>query len=165
MKAGNLIGVTDSTEAMQKLSRVWMPLGKRVTIVGGGLVGLELAEFLIARGRQVCVLESTDHLGRELAIVRRWRVLHGIRVHGGQLLTGVTVTAIEGNRVRYRTADGEAAEVPGDSVVLASGATPDTTLGDALSSAGLKVVSIGDCQSLGYIEGAIAAGHRAGREA
>jgi 2,4-dienoyl-CoA reductase-like NADH-dependent reductase (Old Yellow Enzyme family)/NADPH-dependent 2,4-dienoyl-CoA reductase/sulfur reductase-like enzyme len=165
MKAGNLIGVTDSTEAMQKLSRVWMPLGKRVTIVGGGLVGLELAEFLIARGRQVCVLESTDHLGRELAIVRRWRVLHGIRVHGGQLLTGVTVTAIEGNRVCYRTADGEAAEVPGDSVVLASGATPDTSLGDALSSAGLKVVSIGDCQSLGYIEGAIAAGHRAGREA
>ncbi|MBM3111176.1 MAG: FAD-dependent oxidoreductase [Pseudomonas sp.] len=165
MKAGNLIGVTDSTEAIQKLSRVWMPLGKRVTIVGGGLVGLELAEFLIARGRQVCVLESSSHLGRELAIVRRWRVLHGIRVHGGQLLTGVTVTAIEGNRVRYQTAEGEAGDVQGDSVVLASGATPDTTLADALSSAGLKVVSIGDCQSLGYIEGAIAAGNRAAREA
>ncbi|MBM3103907.1 FAD-dependent oxidoreductase [Pseudomonas sp. V1] len=165
MKAGNLIGVTDSTEAIQKLSRVWMPLGKRVTIVGGGLVGLELAEFLIARGRQVCVLESSSHLGRELAIVRRWRVLHGIRVHGGQLLTGVTVTVIEGNRVRYQTAEGEAGDVQGDSVVLASGATPDTTLADALSSAGLKVVSIGDCQSLGYIEGAIAAGNRAAREA
>lgn len=165
MKAGNLIGVTDSTEAMQKLSRVWMPLGKRVIIIGGGLVGLELAEFLIARGRQVCVLESTGHLGRELAIVRRWRVLHGIRVHGGQLLTDVNVTAIEGNRVRYHNAEGEAAEVLGDSVVLASGATPDTSLADALSGAGLKVVSIGDCQSLGYIEGAIAAGNRAGREA
>ncbi|MGH8437365.1 MAG: FAD-dependent oxidoreductase, partial [Pseudomonas sp.] len=82
MKAGSLIGVTDSAEAMQKLSHVWMPLGKRVTIVGGGLVGLELAEFLIERGRQVCVLESGSHLGRELAIVRRWRVLHGIREHG-----------------------------------------------------------------------------------
>jgi len=165
MKAGSLIGVTDSTEAMQKLSHVWMPLGKRVTIVGGGLVGLELAEFLIARGRQICVLESGSHLGRELAIVRRWRVLHGIQEHGGQMLTGVTVTAIEGNRVRYQTADGQAAEIRGDSVVLASGAMPDTRLGDALSSEGLDVTSIGDCQSLGYIEGAIAAGHRAGREA
>lgn len=97
--------------------------------------------------------------------MRRWRVLHGIRVHGGQLLTGVSVTAIDGNRVRYQTAEGEAAEVRGDSMVLASGATPDTRLSDALSSAGLKVVSIGDCQSLGYIEGAIAAGNRAGREA
>lgn len=164
MKAGSLIGVTDSTEAMHKLSRVWMPLGKRVTIVGGGLVGLELAEFLIARGRQVSVLESTEHLGRELAIVRRWRVLHGIRVHGGQLLTGVVVIAIEGNCVRYRMADGEVAEVRGDSVVLASGAMPDTALGDALAGAGFGVMSVGDCQSLGYIEGAIAAGNRAGRE-
>ncbi|MFJ4387807.1 FAD-dependent oxidoreductase [Pseudomonas sp. NPDC089408] len=165
MKAGSLIGVTDSSEAMQKLSHVWMPLGKRVTIIGGGLVGLELAEFLIARGRQVCVLESASHLGRELAIVRRWRVLHGIRVHGGQLLTAVTVTAIEGKYVRYRTAEGEACEVRADSVVLASGAMPDTTLAQALGNEGFKVVSIGDCESLGYIEGAIAAGHRAGREA
>ncbi|MCY1388536.1 NADH oxidase [compost metagenome] len=165
MKAGSLIGVTDSTEAMQKLSHVWMPLGKRVIIIGGGLVGLELAEFLIARGRQVCVLESGTHLGRELSIVRRWRVLHGVAEHGGQMLTGITVTAIEGNRVRYQTADGQSADVRGDSVVLASGAMPDTRLGDALSSAGLNVTSIGDCQSLGYIEGAIAAGHRAGREA
>ena len=69
------------------------------------------------------------------------------------------------DRVRYQTAEGEAGDVQGDSVVLASGATPDTTLADALSSAGLKVVSIGDCQSLGYIEGAIAAGNRAAREA
>ncbi|MFJ4396836.1 FAD-dependent oxidoreductase [Pseudomonas sp. NPDC089396] len=165
MKAGNLIGVTNSTEAMEKLSRVWMPLGKRVVIIGGGLVGLELAEFLIARGRQVHVLESTTQLGRELAIVRRWRVLHGIRVHGGQLLTGVQVSAIEGNRVCYRTAEGEAAEVRCDSVVLASGARPDSSLVEQLASAGFKAVSIGDCQSLGYIEGAIAAGHRAGREA
>lgn len=165
MKAGSLIGVTDSSEAMQKLSHVWMPLGKRVTIIGGGLVGLELAEFLIARGRQVCVLESASHLGRELAIVRRWRVLHGIRVHGGQLLTGVTVTAIEGKYVRYRTAEGEACELRADSVVLASGAMPDTTLAQTLGNEGFKVVSIGDCESLGYIEGAIAAGHRAGREA
>ncbi|MCY1311716.1 hypothetical protein D9M70_620540 [compost metagenome] len=111
------------------------------------------------------MLESGSHLGRELAIVRRWRVLHGIQEHGGQMLTGVTVTAIEGNRVRYQTADGQAAEIGGDSVVLASGAMPDTRLGDALSSEGLDVTSIGDCQSLGYIEGAIAAGHKAGREA
>lgn len=165
MKAGSLVGVTDSTEAMQKLSRVWMPLGKRVTIIGGGLVGLELAEFLIARGRQVCVLESSSHLGRELAIVRRWRVLHGIRLHGGEMLTGVTVTAIEGNRVRYRLDDGQTGESLADSVVLASGAQPDTRLSEALNSAGLNASSIGDCQSIGYIEGAISAGHRAGREA
>lgn len=165
MKAGNLVGVTDSTEAMQKLSRVWMPLGKRVTIIGGGLVGLELAEFLIARGRQVCVLEEGSHLGRELAIVRRWRVLHELRSHAANLVTGATVSAIDSTGVHYQLATGETATSSADSVVLASGAMPDTRLSDALAKAGLNVTSIGDCQSLGYIEGAIAAGHKAGREA
>ena len=165
MKAGSLAGITDSSEAMQKLSRVWMPLGKRVTIIGGGLVGLELAEFLIARGRQVCVLESGTHLGRELAIVRRWRVLHEIRVHGGELITGASVTAIEGNRVRYQLADGTLGDSLADSVVLAIGAQPDTALLDELTAAGLSASSIGDCHSIGYIEGALSAGHKAGREA
>jgi len=165
MKAGSLAGVTDSSEAMQKLSRVWMPLGKRVTIIGGGLVGLELAEFLIARGRQVCVLESGSHLGRELAIVRRWRVLHEIRAHGGELITGASVTSIDGRAVHYQLADGQPGTSPADSVVLAIGAQPDTRLLDALTHAGLPARSIGDCQNIGYIEGAIRAGHQAGRDA
>lgn len=165
MKAGSLAGVTDSSEALQKLSRMWMPLGKRVTIIGGGLVGLELAEFLLARGRQVTVLESGTHLGRELAIVRRWRVLHEIRVHGGDLKTGASVTAIDGKGVHYQMADGQVAYSEADSVVLAIGAQPNTDLLDELSRAGLPASSIGDCHSIGYIEGAISAGHKAGREA
>ncbi|HEY6611151.1 MAG TPA: FAD-dependent oxidoreductase, partial [Pseudomonas sp.] len=162
MKAGSLVGVTDSTAAMQKLSHVWMPLGKRVVIVGGGLVGLELAEFLIERGREVCVLESGSHLGRELAIVRRWRVLHGIKQHGGQLLTGVQVSSIGRNKVSYVSAEGIAMQIAADSVVLASGAEPDDSLARSLAASGLPVSRIGDCDQLGYIEGAIASGLRAG---
>ena len=162
MKAGSLVGVTDSTAAMQKLSHVWMPLGKRVVIVGGGLVGLELAEFLIERGREVCVLESESHLGRELAIVRRWRVLHGLQSHGAQLLTGVQVESIGRNKVAYRAADGSAAEVVADSVVLAIGAEPDDSLARTLEAGGFAVTRLGDGNELGYIEGAMASGLRAG---
>lgn len=39
-----------------------MPLGKRVSIIGAGLVGLELAEFLIERGREVTVLDPGNTL-------------------------------------------------------------------------------------------------------
>src|SRR5690606_7642133 len=66
MKAGSLIGATNSTDAIKQLSKLWMPLGKRVVIIGGGLVGLELAEFLVERGRQVMVLEPGADLGREI---------------------------------------------------------------------------------------------------
>lgn len=155
MKAGSLTGATNSTEAIQTLSRLWMPLGKRVVIVGGGLVGLELAEFLVERGRQVAVLEPGSHLGRELAIVRRWRVLDNLRSHEVPLKTGISVERIRDNGVDYRDANGEHQQLPADSVVLAIGAEPDDTLATSLEAAGLNVQRIGDCGELGYIDGAI----------
>jgi hypothetical protein len=39
MKAGSLAGVTDSSDAIQNLSRLWMPLGKRVAMSAAGWSG------------------------------------------------------------------------------------------------------------------------------
>lgn len=162
-KAGGMLRVTDSQQALQGLSRLWMPLGQRVVIVGGGLVGLELAEFLIERGRQVTVLEASDKPGRELSIVRRWRVLDAVRTHGS-LHTGVAVRSIDKRQVLWSQTSGDIQSTPADSVVLAVGAEPDDTVAKALASVGVPVQVIGDSESLGYIEGAMHQGHRAGRE-
>lgn len=162
MKAGSLAGVTDSSDAIQNLSRLWMPLGKRVAIVGGGLVGLELAEFLVDRGRQVTVLEEGPSLGRELSIVRRWRVLDGLRQHGAELLTEVTIKEIGRKAISYTTQEGEARSLAVDSVVLAIGARPDDRLAKELETVKVPVISIGDGAAIGYIEGALASGFAAG---
>lgn len=155
MKAGSLTGATNSTEAIQTLSRLWMPLGKRVVIIGGGLVGLELAEFLIERGRQVAVLEPGSHLGRELAIVRRWRVLDNLRQHQVPLMTDVQILGITNSTVHYRDIGGTTLHLPADSVVMALGAEPDDSLAAGFEAAGFTVQRIGDCGELGYIDGAI----------
>lgn len=155
MKAGSLTGATNSTEAIQALSRLWMPLGKRIVIIGGGLVGLELAEFLIERGRQVAVLEPGSRLGRELAIVRRWRVLDNLRSHQVPLMADVSVTRIDDSGVDYRDSNGDSQRLPANSVVMAMGAEPDDSLATQLAAAGLSVQRIGDCGELGYIDGAI----------
>ena len=164
MKAGSLAGVTDSSDAIQNLSRLWMPLGKRVAIVGGGLVGLELAEFLVDRGRQVTVLEEGPSLGRELSIVRRWRVLDSLRQHKAELLTQATVTGIGSKAVSYTTPDGETRSLPADSVVLAIGARPDDRLAKELESVRVPVLTAGDGAAIGYIEGALASGFAAGNQ-
>src|SRR5262249_52136535 len=44
-----------------------IPPGAAVTIVGGGMVGLETADVLIARGHRVAVIEATATLAREMA--------------------------------------------------------------------------------------------------
>lgn len=161
-KAGGMLRVTDSRQAIQSLSKLWMPLGKQVVIVGGGLVGLELAEFLLARGRQVTVLEPTDKPGRELSIVRRWRVLEAVEQHG-VLHRNATVVKINARDVVWRDIDGVDQCSAADSVVLALGAEADDSVMQLLSTTGLPIEAIGDCHSVGYIEGAMHDGHRIGR--
>lgn len=157
-KAGGVLGITDSGKALQQLSRLWMPLGKRVVIVGGGLVGLELAEFLLARDRQVTVLEPTSHAGRELSIVRRWRVLDQVRSHG-QLELNAQVDEITRDAVHWTDKDGQRQHTTADSVVLAIGAVPEDSLATELRGSLAKVHAIGDCLELGYIEGAMRSAH------
>lgn len=161
MKAGSLSGATNSTDALKRLSKLWMPLGKNVVIIGGGLVGLELAEFLIERGRQVTVLEPDTHLGRELAIVRRWRVLDNLQDHEVPMHTQTTVTRIDDSAVHYTDKDEAPRSIHADSVVLALGAGPDRSLADQFASLGKPVTTIGDCDNMGYIEGALRTGAEA----
>lgn len=161
-KAGGMLRVTSSTEALQGLSRLWMPLGKRVVIVGGGLVGLELAEFLLARGREVTVLEAGAKPGAELSIVRRWRVLEAVEAHAS-VHRQAQVLEIGARDVHWRDAEGVEQRTPADSVVLASGAEPDDSVARSLASSGIPLHLAGDCGQLGYIEGAMHGGNRAGR--
>ena len=161
-KAGGMLRVTDSTQALQSLSKLWMPLGKQVVIVGGGLVGLELAEFLLARGRKVTVLEPGNRAGRELSIVRRWRVLDAVQSHG-TLHLKATVQEITRDAVLWTNGEGAAQRTPVDSVVLAIGAEADDSVATVLAGCGVPVQRIGDCAGVNYIEGAMHDGNRVGR--
>jgi NADPH-dependent 2,4-dienoyl-CoA reductase/sulfur reductase-like enzyme len=68
MKLGALSGVTARLGALRFGSRIWMPIGKKVIIVGGELVGLELGEFLALRGREVSVIEESSRVGKGLQL-------------------------------------------------------------------------------------------------
>ncbi|TMM46948.1 oxidoreductase [Colwellia ponticola] len=161
MASGKLLGLTKQLGALQKLSHLWMPLGKQVTIVGGGLVGLELAEFLAERGRHVTVLEASSKLGVELSIVRRWRVLDHLKQLGVTLITKAQVTAIDDKTVHYQAQE-KHQSVLADTVVMASGIAADRRFADTLINAGHKVTVIGDNNEVAYIEGALNSGYRAG---
>lgn len=162
LKSGSMVGVTNSTDAMQHLSKLWMPLGKEVTIIGGGLVGMELAEFLVERGRKVTILEPTRDLGKELAIVRRWRVLDNLQQHDVTVKQLATVTNIDKKSVHYTDKEGTSHSIPSESVVLALGAEADNSLLNTVEAAGFKVTNIGDSADVAYIEGAMKSGLMAG---
>ena len=150
----NAFGLNRDIDRMRTLSKLYMPLGKRIVIIGGGLVGVEVAELLAERGRQVSILEPGRDFGAELSVVRRWRVLHGLRQHNVALINKATVTAIDTGAVHYQTKDG-ANTLEADHVIIAQGAMPNTALHDELSALGVQVHNIGDSAEIGYIEGAV----------
>jgi NADPH-dependent 2,4-dienoyl-CoA reductase/sulfur reductase-like enzyme len=157
---GRSLGLTADMGRVRSLSRRWMPIGRRIVVVGGGLVGVELAEFLAERGRAVTVLEEGDDLATEMAHPRRWRTLHEARRHGVAFQTGSTVTGITNTHVEYRLGD-VAHTAAVDTVVLAGGIQPDASLGERIREAtGLDVDVIGDAATTGYIQGAIRSGNQ-----
>ncbi|HLG88592.1 MAG TPA: FAD-dependent oxidoreductase [Alphaproteobacteria bacterium] len=154
-KAGALTGASANPAVIREATKAWMPLGKSIVIVGGELVGLELAEFLLHRGRSVTVLEEAPRPGKGIPVVRRWRVLDEIRKAGGLILSSVSEIAIGDPGVTCIDQAGAPRAFAADNVILAKGARGDLTLADTLKSAGQNVVAIGDCRGVGYIEGAM----------
>lgn len=155
LKAGAVTGVTKDVRAIREASRRWMPLGQRIVILGGELVGLELAEFLAHRDRTVTVIDEAARLGVGLPIVRRWRMLAELRQAGVTLLTGARECSIGEGVVSYVNWRNQTRTVACDHVIIARGATGDLTLAEQLRAAGLTVHVAGDCRGVGYIEGAM----------
>jgi 2,4-dienoyl-CoA reductase (NADPH2) len=164
--AGRLTGIAFDPAKLREASRAYMPVGRRVAIVGGGLVGVELAEFLAERGREVLVLEEGPVLADGMAHPRRWHTLHALREAGVRLVTRARVLGIEADEVRFEheSADGRAVvtgEAPVDTVILATGLEANPEPARRLASAGVPVVEVGDATGVGYLEGAIRAGYEA----
>jgi NADPH-dependent 2,4-dienoyl-CoA reductase/sulfur reductase-like enzyme len=152
--AGRALRLTDDAARIRRFSKQWMPIGTRVVVVGGGLVGLELAEFLAERGRRVTVLEAGAHLGLPMAMPRRWAAVRAAVAHGVHVERNATLEAIDEHQVVYRVGD-QQYTVAADDVIIASHVHAEPALAEALVAAGFTVHVIGDAAEVGYIDGAI----------
>jgi 2,4-dienoyl-CoA reductase-like NADH-dependent reductase (Old Yellow Enzyme family)/NADPH-dependent 2,4-dienoyl-CoA reductase/sulfur reductase-like enzyme len=154
-KAGALTGATANPTVIREATKAWMPLGDSIVIIGGELVGLELAEFLLHRKRSVVLIDENPRMGKGLPVVRRWRVLHEIRKAGGIMVPSASDVAIGDGKVTCIDETGAPRQFSADNVILAMGARGDLALAEALKAVGQKVIAIGDCLGVGYIEGAM----------
>ncbi len=160
-KVGAATGLTANLDFVRNATKAWMPLGDNIVIIGGELVGIELAEFLAERGRNVTVIETAPRLGKGLLLVRRMRILAELKEHGVGLHGGVSDIAIEADAVCFTDATGAEQRIRADHVIVAMGATGDTGLAERLRASGFAVETVGDCNGVGYIEGAIRGGAEA----
>ncbi|HET8993761.1 MAG TPA: NAD(P)/FAD-dependent oxidoreductase [Rhodococcus sp. (in: high G+C Gram-positive bacteria)] len=156
-KLGKLAGITTSAERIRSLSTrflKFLPMAKDVVVIGGSLVGLELAEFMAERGSRVTLLAEGQQLGVPMAMPRRWTAAKHAREIGVQVHRNATVERITPKTVEF-TVDGETKSARASMVIVASGVSAAAPLADQLADSGLDVRVVGDAGSVDYIEGAI----------
>lgn len=132
-------------------------------VIGGGLVGLETADFLSARGVQVTVLEMLEEVGRDMDILAKNVLLKRLKNHAVTLLPGVQVQRLSADAVYAQQGDQET-RLPVESVVIAVGVRANRALTEALTDSDLETHTVGDAVTPRTIRDAIWEGFQIGLE-
>jgi NADPH-dependent 2,4-dienoyl-CoA reductase/sulfur reductase-like enzyme len=121
-----------------------VPPGKHSVVIGGGLIGMETADYLCQKGTQVTLVE----------VLKRSPVLkitsHGYMLHtrlkevGCQLLFNTAVKKIEESSVTVLTGGTEESLSPVDQVIIAVGLEPHDELKEILQAKKIRHFIIGD---------------------
>jgi 2,4-dienoyl-CoA reductase (NADPH2) len=151
-------------KTLRSLTKLWMPVGKRVVIIGGGIQGCELAEFLVKRQRKVTIVDSADALGHDMIQHLRQQLFWWFREKGVVMLPGVQPVAITAKGLTVLTKEGYKRTVEADSIVPAIPMKPNTELFEHLKGKVPEVYAVGDCGNPRLIVDAIADGWRVGKE-
>jgi len=151
-------------QMLRWLTKFYLPIGKRVVIIGGSLHGCELGEFLAKRGRQVTIVEKSDQLGQGMVDVLQaylfdWFKKKGVALIGGVKeyveITDVGLTII--NR------DGQRQTIPADTIIPALPLAPDLALYESLKGKVPELYAIGDCREPQLIADAVSQGMETAR--
>ncbi|EFK09283.1 putative NADH oxidase [delta proteobacterium NaphS2] len=136
-----------------------------VVIIGGGLVGCELAEYLVGKGKKVTLLEMLPRLASDMPRALRGDLLMRLKRAKIRIETDVEVTGLSGSGVWgvRRSYDFGPNETffEADSIVLAMGYKPENSLAEELAGK-IPVYNVGDSNTPSNVKDAIREGFLAG---
>ena len=132
-------------------------LGKRVVVMGGGLVGAEAAVSFHHEGHEVSIVEMLPAVAREVNSFYRGGLMPEIE-KAATCYVNTAVQEILPNGVKVKRGDEEFV-IEADSVVCALGFRSPTALVDALCAEVDESYVIGDCHKVGQIYQAVNEGY------
>jgi 3-phenylpropionate/trans-cinnamate dioxygenase ferredoxin reductase component len=132
--------------------------GKKIVVIGGGFIGLEVASSAKKRGCNVTLIEAQPRILMRGVTEAIAKIVHDEHVSQGvTMLCGTGLKAIEKNAVHL--VDGRV--IPADTIVAGIGAAPDVALAEAaglaidngiacnaeLQTSDIDIFAAGDCCS------------------
>ena len=128
-------------------------IGRRVAVIGGGLVGCESGLYLAQKGHAVTIIELREKVAPDANPRHRPALLAELAAHT-TVRTGLRVTGIGPEGVVCESGTGEKQLVEADTVLCAAGLRPRSEIADALRGTAPIVELIGDCVKPDIIRGA-----------
>jgi 2,4-dienoyl-CoA reductase-like NADH-dependent reductase (Old Yellow Enzyme family)/thioredoxin reductase len=136
-------------------------IGKRVLIIGGGMIGLECAEFLARRDHAVIVVELLEEIGRGLEPITKKLTLKNLASLGVNIHTETEVMRFEDKKAYIQSKGEKRLLGEFDSVVVAVGTRSVNDLEALLREKGFDVKVVGDAKTPGQIFDAVTQGYKA----
>lgn len=127
-----------------------LPKNKNVVIIGGGLIGVEVANTLLDYNNKVTIVEMLEDIGRDMEIVTRKLNLMKLKKHDVPVYTNAQVTKIEGSTLYMNQANETEKEIMLEGIdiyVVATGMKPDKTLANKITGK-IPVHVVGDADKV-----------------
>jgi 2,4-dienoyl-CoA reductase (NADPH2) len=133
--------------------------GAKVVVIGGSMVGIEVADFLAHKGKDVTIVEILKRIGGDLGLSIGITMMQRLKEYGIKMLTETEAKEIKGKSVVIIQKEKQMT-IEADTVVLAVGAKPNTIPEDISTETIEELYSIGDCVKPRNIQAAIEDGAR-----
>jgi dihydrolipoamide dehydrogenase len=151
-------------------------LPRRLTVIGGGVIGLEMAAYFAMAGTEVTVVEMQDHIGGMLDRELSQMLQKELGKKGITFLTGCRCQRVDAGMVLAVSKEGTEYQIPADRVLLSIGRRPNVqglgleTVGVDYQPSGIPVdltgqTNVAGIYAVGDVNGHHMLAHTAYREA
>jgi 2,4-dienoyl-CoA reductase (NADPH2) len=147
------------------LLKFYLPVGKRVLVMGGRGQRVAVAEFMVKRGRQVTIIDIEESLEDPTwAKVRNLRLFRWLAKKGVTMMTEVKYDEITDKGITITTKDGKRQTLEVDTIIPVLPLAPNTRLFESLKGKIPEVYCVGDCREPHARLDAVADGYRVARQ-
>ncbi|HIU24981.1 MAG TPA: FAD-dependent oxidoreductase [Candidatus Copromorpha excrementigallinarum] len=130
------------------------PIGDKVVVVGGGQVGCEIALDCIHHKKDVSIVVGSDRIlsyGVPLPIYNSMYIDDSFYENDTPIFTGFTLEEVNEKGAVIRNRGGEEKTLEADTVIIAKGFAPVTSMAQELLCEGMEVYEVGDGRKVGSI--------------
>lgn len=134
-----------------------LPENKKIVVIGGGLIGIEIASKLVDKNNEVVVVEMLNEIARSMEMIEKNMTLKKLNMKNVPIYLNTKVEEVDDDKV-YLSGERQVLLENVDHIVVATGMKSYHPLADALKEK-MEVHVIGDAKKVGKAQEAIRDGY------